>query len=271
MARPPRRWGFTLTLAVAWAVLLYLLLPLFIVVPVSLTPERFLIMPTDELSTHHYVNLVTNEKWTDAIGQSLIIAVAATAIAVVTGTLAAIGLWRLASRFAETLRAFVLLPIIVPPIVSGLAFYRVFVDLGMLDTLGGVILAHAVLAAPFVVITVSTSLAGFDLKLEQAARNLGASVGQAMRLVILPNIVPGVVSGTVFAFILSWDEIVVTLFVSKLNVFTLPRRMWDGIREQADPTIAACATALIVLTALGVLAHTWFVIRRTRYARATPA
>ncbi|MEX2648897.1 MAG: ABC transporter permease [Alphaproteobacteria bacterium] len=260
----PTRWGFAVVLCVAWAVLLYLLLPLFVVLPISLTPQRFLIMPEGEISFRHYVNLATNEKWTSAIGQSLVIAAASTTIAVLTGTLAAIGLWRLASRLAETLRAFVLLPIIVPPIVSGLAFFRVFVDLGILDTMIGVILAHAVLAAPFVVIAVSTSLASFDLKLEQAARNLGATVGQALRLVILPNIVPGVLSGAVFAFIVSWDEIVVTLFVSKLNVFTLPRRMWDGIRDQADPTIAACATSLILLTVLGVGLRTWYVARRGR-------
>jgi len=247
---------------VAWV----FLLPLLVVAPVSLTPERFLFLPEDELSLRHYVNFFTNEKWTDAIWQSLIIAVALTTIAVLTGTLAAIGLWRLASRFGEALRAFVQLPIIVPPIVSALAFFRVFVELGILDTMFGVILAHSVRAAPFVVITVSTSLASFDLRLEQAVRNLGATVGESLRLVILPNILPGVVSGAVFAFILSWDEIVVTLFVSKLNVFTLPRRMWDGIRDQADPTIAACATVLILLTVAGVVVRTIVVGRRERGA-----
>ena len=123
----------------------------------------------------------------------------------------------------------------MPTIVSALAFYRIFVDLRLLDSLPGVILAHAVLSVPYVVITVSTSLANFDLRLEQAARNLGASLGQTLRYVILPCIAPGVLSGAVFAFIQSWDEIVVTLFITSLKVFTLPRRMWDGIREQADP------------------------------------
>jgi len=263
-------WGFRVTLALAWVMLLFLLLPLVVVTPISLTPERFLLMPTDTFSLQHYVNLATNEKWTDAIWQSLVIAVASTAIAVVVGTLAAIGLWRMASRLAELLRGLVLLPVIVPAIVSALAFYRVFVDLGLLDTMPGVILAHSVLAAPFVVITVSTSLASFDLKLEQAARNLGATMRQAMWLVILPNVRPGIAAGAVFAFILSWDEIVVTLFVSKLNVFTLPRRMWDGIRDQADPTIAACATALILLTAAAVLAKLLIDARRARNAPAAP-
>lgn len=261
-------WGLRITLALTWILLLFLLLPLVVVAPISLTPERFLLMPTDTFSLRHYVNLTTSENWTNAIGQSLVIALFSTAIAVVTGTLAAIALWRMASRFAELLRGLVLLPVIVPSIVSALAFYRVFVDLGLLDTMPGVILAHSVLAAPFVVITVSTSLASFDLKLEQAARNLGATMRQAMWRVILPNIKTGIVSGAVFAFILSWDEIVVTLFVSKLNVFTLPRRMWDGIRDQADPTIAACATSLILLTAVAVLAKVWMDARRARNSYA---
>jgi putative spermidine/putrescine transport system permease protein len=251
-------WRFILVLVLAWTVLLYLFLPIFIAAPISLTPDRYLLMPRGEYSFRHYENLFTNPKWLNSIWQSLVIAVCATAIAVVTGSLAAVGIWRLASRFGEALRAFILLPMIVPSIVSALAFFRIFVDLGLLDSMPGVILAHAVLAVPYVVITVSTSLASFDLKLEQAARNLGASMRQTIRLVILPNIMPGVLSGAIFAFILSWDEIVVTLFISKLTVFTLPRRMWDGIREQADPTIAACATTLILLTFATILMYLIF-------------
>jgi putative spermidine/putrescine transport system permease protein len=251
-------WRFVLVLVLAWTVLLYLFLPIFVAVPISLSPERYLLMPRGEYSLRHYENLFTNEKWLSSIWQSIVIAVCATTIAVVTGSLAAVGIWRLASRLGETLRAFILLPMIVPPIVSALAFFRIFADLGLLDTMPGVILAHSVLAVPYVVITVSTSLAGFDLKLEQAARNLGASMRQTIRYVILPNIMPGVLSGAIFAFILSWDEIVVTLFVSRLSVFTLPRRMWDGIRDQADPTIAACATTLILLTFAAILMYLIF-------------
>jgi putative spermidine/putrescine transport system permease protein len=260
-------WRFILVLVLTWTVLLYLFLPIFIAAPVSLTPDRYLLMPRGEFSFRHYANLFTNPKWLNSIWQSLVIAVCATIIAVVTGALAAVGIWRLASRLGETLRAFILLPMIVPSIVSALAFFRVFVDLGLLDSMPGVILAHAVLATPYVVITVSTSLASFDLKLEQAARNLGASMKQTIRYVILPNIMPGMLSGAIFAFILSWDEIVVTLFISKLRVFTLPRRMWDGIREQADPTIAACATTLILLTFATIL---MYLILQRRNARQRP-
>lgn len=248
-------WRFSVVVAFAWSALLFLFLPIFVAVPFSFSPHRYLSLPGDEWSWRPYVNLFTNEQWLSSIGQSLVVAGSATALSVVLGTLCAIGLWRVATRASEVVRGFVLLPIIVPPIVSGLAFYQVYVDLKLLDTYLGLILAHTMLAVPYVVITVSTSLANFDLRLEQAARNLGASMGQALRYVILPSIMPGMLSGAIFAFILSWDEIVVTLFVTSLRIFTLPRRMWDGIREHTDPTIAAVATVLIVLTVLAIGTH----------------
>lgn len=254
-------WGFRVSLAVAWTVLVFLMLPIFVTIPFSLTPHRYLSLPEGALSIRHYENLFTNENWLSSIGQSVIIAGCSTVIAVVLGTLCAVGLWRIASRLSETIRGFILMPIVVPPIVSGLAFYRLFVDLNLLDSYPGMVLAHMILSVPFVVITVSTSLASFDPKLELAARNLGASMSQRLRHVIFPCIMPGVLSGAVFAFILSWDEIVVTLFITSFRIMTLPRRMWDGIREHADPTIAACATVLIFLTLITIIVYT-FVGRR---------
>ena len=257
-------WRFGVVLAGTWMVLMFLLLPIFVSAPISLTPERFLTLPKDHITFRNYENLVTNPNWTSSIGQSLIVATVSTIIATTLGTLCAIGLWRIASRWSELVRGFVLLPMIVPSIVSALAFYRIFVDLHLLDSYPGIILAHTVLSVPYVVITVSTSLANFDLRLEQAARNLGADLKQTLWMVILPCIAPGVLAGAVFAFIQSWDEIVVTLFITKLNIFTLPRRMWDGIRDQADPTIAACATTLIFLTILVIGSQMWLRYRRLK-------
>ena len=111
-----------------------------------------------------------------------------------------------------------------------------------------IVLVHAVTGIPYVVVTVSTALAGFDPRLEQAARNLGASQLQALRRIVLPSIMPGVVSGAIFAFIHSWDELVIVLFIASRAVFTLPRRIWDGINEHLDPTMAAVATIMILLT-----------------------
>ena len=195
--------------------------------------------------------------------QSLVIALSAATIATVLGTLCAIGLWRLSSKLGEMLRGLLLLPLIIPPIISAMTFYRAWVQLGLLDTYAGIILAHAILAAPMVLITVSASLANFDVRLEQASRNLGASLATTLRRVILPSIRPGIVAGAVFALILSWDEIVVALFIAKFNIFTLPRRMWDGIRENTDPSVAAAAVVLVVITLLAMAISTW-IARRGR-------
>ena len=239
-----------LTNSVGWAVICFLVLPITIVFPVSLTDKRYLSLPEEGISFKHYVNLFTSTEWLGSIGQSLYIGAVATAISVAAGTLCAIGCWRLSSRTGEAVRAMMLVPIVVPTIVYALGIYRFWVDLRLLDTYTGVILVHAVTGIPYVVVTVSTALAGFDPRLEQAARNLGASQLQALRRIVLPSIMPGVVSGAIFAFIHSWDELVIVLFIASRAVFTLPRRIWDGINEHLDPTMAAVATIMIVLTGL---------------------
>ena len=253
-ARPPRSVGRMarrrLLQAAAWLALAFLTLPMLIAVPLSLTPKRFFSMPDGEYSLRHYEKLFSDQGWLTSIAQSAGIGLAAAAIATLLGTLCAIGLWRLSSRFAPAIRSLMLAPLIVPPIVSAIAFYRAWVDLGLLDTYAGMILAHAILAAPMVLITVSATLASFDPRLEQASRSLGASVGTTMRRVILPNIKPGVFAGAVFAFILSWDEIVVAIFIARFDVYTLPRRIWGGLREGADPTVAAAAVVMIAVTLL---------------------
>ena len=245
-----------------WAILLlvFLVAPALVALPVSLTPKRFLSMPTDTLSLRHFEKLFTSPEWISSFAQSATIAVTSAALATVLGTLCAIGLWRISSRAGEVVRAFLLLPLVIPPIISAMAFYRLFVPLGLIDSYLGLILAHTVLAAPLVLITVSASLAGFDPRLEQASRNLGASSMTTLLRVILPSIRPGVLAGAVFAFIASWDEIVVTLFLSKFNVYTLPRRMWNGIRENTDPTVAAAAVVLIGITIIAFFI--WALVQR---------
>ncbi|MFI4987267.1 MAG: ABC transporter permease, partial [Alphaproteobacteria bacterium] len=233
--------GSPLTKSLAWTIVTFLVLPLTVVVPVSLTDQRFLSLPRDHLSLQYYTRLFTSEAWLSSIGQSLVIATAATVLAVAAGTLCAVGCWRINTRASEIVRLLMLAPIIVPTIVYALGIYRMWISLKLFDTYLGVILAHGVTAIPYVVITVSTALANFDARLEQAARNLGASVNQTLRLVILPNIMPGVVSGAIFAFIHSWDELVIVLFIASRHVFTLPRRIWDGINDNIDPTMAAVA------------------------------
>ncbi|MGE4252564.1 MAG: ABC transporter permease [Parvibaculaceae bacterium] len=246
-----RSWRFTLLQFLAWPVLVFLLLPVFVSVPLSLTPNRYLSLPDREISFRHYAHLFTDPGWAASAAQSMVIALAATAIALASGTLCAIGLWRMSSRQAELVRSLLLAPIIVPPVVAALAFYRLWIDLGLYDTYAGLILAHAILGAPFVVICVSTSLASFDPRLEQAARSLGATPRQAVYHVVMPGILPGILAGAVFAFIASWDEIVVASFIARRDIFTLPRRMFDSMRESVDPTIAAAATVLVLFTLAG--------------------
>lgn len=260
-------WRSIVLVVVAWLVLLFLLLPVFISVPLSLTPNRYLSMPVDGISLRHYVKLFTDTGWAASAGQSLIVAVASTIIAVATGTMCAIGLWRLSSRFTELIRGLLLAPIIVPPVVSALAFYGLWIQLGLYDSYFGLILAHAILGAPFVVLCVTTSLVHFDVRLEQAARGLGATPRQAMLHVVLPGIFPGMLAGAVFAFIVSWDEIVVASFIARRSLFTLPRRMFDGMRESVDPTIAAAATVLVALTLMGLGAYGILAARKSRRER----
>lgn len=266
----PVSWRFQVVLVLAWLVLMFLFLPILAAIPVSFTPSRFFQVPgLDELSMKQYVKLFSSEAWLDSIGQSAVIAGLSSLLAVVFGTAAAIGLWHVTSRLGEVVRGLALTPVIVPPVVAALAFYRLCSNLDLFDTYAGMILAHAILGVPFVVITVSASLSSFDVRLEQAARNLGATLGQTLIWVVLPNIRPGVIGGAVFAFIISWDEIIVTLFITSRNIFTLPRQIWSGIRDNVDPAVAAVATVLIGLTFAAVVSHLVVNWRRRREARAT--
>jgi putative spermidine/putrescine transport system permease protein len=255
-------------LAGAWMVLTFLVAPMTVVMPVSVTDRRYLSFPAAGISFQYYVNLFTDEVWLSAIGQSIVVAVASTVGCVVLGTLCAVGCWRVGSRSSEAVRAFMLVPLIVPSIVYALGFYRMWIDLRLLDTFTGVVLVHVVTGLPYVVITVSTSLANFDPRLEQAARNLGASVAQTLRMVIVPCIMPGILSGAIFAFVHSWDEIVVLLFITSRRLYLLPRAMWAGINENVDPTIAAVATVLMLATLGGLLAERFLRWRAARGSRA---
>lgn len=243
-----------LTRLMAWLVILFLILPIFVIVPLSVTDHDYLAMPSDGISFQHYARLFTSEAWLSSFGQSLIVATVSTVIAVSLGTLCAIGCWRLGNGIANTVRMMMLLPMIVPTIVYVLGYYRFMAELRLLGSYTGLIIAHAVTSLPFVIVIVSTALAGIDLRLDQAARNLGASMGQTIRLVILPNIRPAVFSSAIFAFIHSWDELLITLFIAGRRLFTLPRRIYDGINDKLDPTMAAVATALLVFSFLLLMA-----------------
>ena len=259
---PRLRW--TLLLAGAWSVLGFLVVPMLIVVPVSLTDRNYLSLPEHSLSLRHYATFLANPLWFASTLQSLLIAAVAAAASVVLGALCAIGCWRLSNGWSAAVRLLMLAPLIVPTVIQGLAMYRLWAAAGLYDTYAGVVLAHTITGIPYVIITVSASLAGFDVRLEQAARGLGASALDTIRLVIVPAVVPGLISGGVFAFIHSFDELVIVLFITSREIKTLPKRIWDGLQDRIDPTIAAVSVVLIVATLLLLLADAWMRRRRAR-------
>jgi putative spermidine/putrescine transport system permease protein len=258
-------------LGLAWSVLGFLVLPLLVIIPVSLTDRPYLSLPEHALSLRHYEAFFTNPAWIGAAAQSVLIATVSTAFALVLGALCAIGCWRLSNGLSSLVRLLTLAPLIVPTVVQGLALYRFWSFAGLFDTFAGVVLAHTLSGIPFVVITVSASLATFDLRLEQAARSLGASALDTMRLVIMPGIAPGLISGAVFAFVHSFDELVVVLFITSRAIQTLPKRIWDGIQDRIDPTIASVAVILILVTFALLLFDLFWRQRRARDRQAAAA
>jgi putative spermidine/putrescine transport system permease protein len=248
----PGRLAITLAIIVS----VFLLLPLLAVVPVSFTPKRFLSLPEGEWSLRHYRALVENPAWGAGLWLSIRIGLISAALATTLATLFGLGMWMLRPRFAGVLMGVALLPMVAPPVVSALTLYFFLITLGQLngivayDTLAGVALAHTVMIAPFAVVLISVALAQVDRRIDLAARAMGAGVARRIFQVILPNIRFGLVSAFFLTFVLSWEEIAVTLFITSVDAVTLPRLMWMGLRENIDPAIAAISVLLIVLVTL---------------------
>ena len=192
-----------------------------------------------------------------ALKNSIIVAPAATVLAMIFGTLAAIGRTRGDFPGKALVMALVISPMVVPVVIIGVASYLFFAPLGLGNSFFSLIVVHAVLGVPFVIITVSATLQGFNHNLVRAAASLGASPLTAFRRVTLPLIAPGVISGALFAFATSFDEVVVTLFLAGPEQATLPRQMFSGIRENLSPTIAAAATLLIAFSVILLLTLEW--------------
>ena len=237
------------------AVLAYLLAPILAIIPLSFSSSSFLAYPMPGWSLQWYENLFTSDEWARAAKNSFIVAPAATLIATVLGTLTAVGLARANFPGKGLLMSVLIAPMVVPIVVVGVACYLLFARVGLADTYTGLIVVHAAIGAPFVVTTVLATLQGFNHNLVRASLSLGAGPVQTFFRVTLPVIAPGVISGALFAFATSFDEVVVTLFIAGPQQVTLPRQMFTGIRENINPTIAAVATLLILFTTslMGVL------------------
>lgn len=254
-ATPLDKAGWWALRIVCVGVLAFLLLPILVIMPLSFSDSSFLSYPIPGWSLKWYRNLFDSPEWTRAARNSFIVAPAATLIATVLGTMAAVGLARTNFPGKGALMSVLIAPMVVPIVVVGVSTYLFFANIGLADSYLGLIVVHAALGAPFVLTTVLATLQGFNHNLVRASLSLGAGPLPTFFRITLPVIAPGVISGALFAFATSFDEVVVTLFLAGPSQVTLPRQMFTGIRENITPTIAAVATLLIVFTTalLGVL------------------
>lgn len=239
----------------AGAVLFFLILPILVIVPLSFNSQPYftfskemLAFEADAYSLRWYRTIVENPNWLLAIRNSFIVGIAATMVATLLGTVAAVGLASSEMPFRRTITALLLSPMIVPLIIIAAGMFFFYTRFGLVGTFPGLILAHAALGIPFVIVTVTATLTGFDRSLYNAGLSLGTGPVRTFTRVVLPLIRPGVISGALFAFVTSFDEVVVVLFLAAPDQRTIPRQMFSGLREQINPTILAVATLLIVVS-----------------------
>ena len=259
-------WHYTFRV-ICGLVFFFLITPIIVVMPLSFNAENFFTFTPEMLrfdpegySLKHYRDFFTNDDWQQALRNSILIAPVATLLAVSFGTLAAIGLSSEHVPFKRAIMAILISPMIVPLIISAAGMYFFYSRIGLQGTYWGVVLAHAALGIPFVIITVTATMVGFDRSLTRAAANLGANPVTTFFRVQMPLILPGVISGGLFAFITSFDEVVVVLFVGSAGQKTLPWQMFIGLREQISPTILAVATILVTFSI--ILLTTVEILRR---------
>ncbi len=228
----------------------YLLLPILVVIPTSFNASAYMDFPPRAWSLRWYRAYFESRAWTEPTWLSLQVALAATAIATLLGTLAAFGLVR--GRFAgrRILEYFLLSPMIVPHIVFAVGAYFLFSRLALVGRPAALYLAHTVVATPLVVIVVASALRTYDRTLEQAARSLGAGYTRTLLHVTIPLLRPAVLSAAAFAFLISFDEVILAIFLGGPGATTLPKKMWDSVRYEIDPTLTAVASLLVVLSVL---------------------
>ena len=253
-----RIWHYTY-LFFCGLVFFFLIAPLFVILPLSFNAEQYihfsakmLALDPEGFSLRWYKDMIygTKNPWGLATKNSLIIAFFATIGSTILGTVAALGLSSIYMPYKAAFMALLISPMIVPLIISGTAIFFFMAKVGLAATHTGIILSHIILGTPFVVITVTATLTGFDHSVTRAAASLGSNPVNTFMKITLPLIMPGVISGALFAFVTSFDEVVVVLFLAGLENTTIPIQMWVGLREQLSPTIMAVATCLIVMSTL---------------------
>jgi ABC-type spermidine/putrescine transport system permease subunit II len=242
------------------AVLLFLCLPIAVVVPMSFSSASSLEFPPPGFSLRWYESFFGDPRWLRAAGNSALIALAASIAALVLGSVAAYGLVRGRFRGRAVLESNFILPLILPPVITAVALYIFFARIGLLGTIPGLIVAHTILTVPYVVLLMSVAIRQFDVRIEQVAYSLGASWFRMFRSVLLPNLLPSVLAAWIFAVIISFDEVIVTLFLAGAYD-TIPKRMFNELILQVNPTITAIATLLIALSVITIGLVAWLMQR----------
>lgn len=237
--------GLSCVLIAVW-----LVAPTLIIIPISFTEKKSLVFPPTGFSLQWYQNIFASRDWSRSLMTSIQIAAIVAVLATVLGTLAAQGLERLKPRTSGLIRAALMIPMIVPGVVLAIGIYAVYLDTHLVGTWLGYILAHTLLALPFVVITVGASLSVFDRRLETAAASLGASRLKTFFTITMPLILPGILSGALFAFVTSFDEVIVALFINSPQLKTLPVQIYASMTRDTDPTVAALGTLVFAATTL---------------------
>lgn len=228
----------------------WLLAPTLIVIPISFSDSKTYRFPPKGWSLRWYESMLENSQWLNAFFTSLMIGLVVAVIATVVGTIATLGLARIELRGKNLIQGFLMTPMILPVVIFAVAVYLVFLDWKLVNSFPGFVLSHTVMAIPFVIVAVSARLSGFDDNLERAAAISGARPLRVFWSITLPLIMPGVAAGALFAFITSFDELVISIFLVGTDIRTLPVMMFSSVLESSDPTVAAVSTVLMVITAI---------------------
>ena len=270
--RLEKTWYYAFRI-ICGCIFFFLMAPIVVLIPLSFNAEPYftftpgmLSFDPDAFSIRWYQDIINNPQWIHSMKNSVIVGFFATLLATSFGILASWGLSRPETPFRVPLMGMLISPMIIPLIISAAGMFFFYSKIGLAQTYPGLILAHTALGIPFVVITVTATLIGFDQNLIRASQSLGANTITTFRKVVMPLILPGVISGALFAFVTSFDEVVVVLFLAGFEQRTIPRQMWAGIREQISPTILAVATILITFSVI-LLATVELLRRRSERLR----
>lgn len=235
---------------IAALVLIFLVLPTFIVIPLSVSSSKYMEFPPPGFSLQWYESFFNNPMWMDSLWLSIKVGIGTMILATIIGTMASVTLARVKNKFTEFLYFLFIIPMVIPLIIVAIVVYSLFIRMNLQGSYFGLVLAHTIIAIPYVITTVLGALKSYDIRIEQAAISLGAHPLKAFLKVTVPVISPALVSGALFAFVTSFDELIIAIFISDTFTKTLPVKMWEDIRMEIDPTLAALASILIGISIL---------------------